>query len=304
MKRVVSSALAHQSSAHHSSFISPSVNGTRCESNPLTTHSIDMVGLSPYTQWRASRGYAMAGLLVTIGVMGILASILLPVWNQVAKREREAELIFRGEQYARAVELYQRRYVGAYPPDLETLVEQRFLRRMYADPMTEDGEFRVVYFSQMAEVQGEASTASRPGEETDADTDNENDASGLAERIRFDNGEQGGVVGVVSRSEEESLRVYNDREQYNEWAFIYATSATEAGAVAGAGGIQPIQGGPGGARPGVGSGLGGEPFSFGRRNDGSQRPDRSGGRRDIGNRGSIEQIDRRATQPQTGDPRR
>ena len=259
-----------------------------------------MVGLSPDTCWRASRGYAMAGLLVTLGMMGILASILLPVWTQAAKREREAELIFRGEQYARAVELYQRRYVGAYPPDLDTLVEQRFLRRMYTDPMTEDGEFRVVYFSQIAEVQGEPPTASRPGEETEADPDSETDGPRLADRIRFDDGEQGGVVGVVSRSEDESLRIYNDRERYNEWAFIHATSATEAGAVAGTGGIQPIQAGPGGGRPGGG----GEPFSFGRRNDGSQRPDRSDGRRDIGNRGSIEQIERRPTQPQTGDPRR
>ena len=83
----------------------------------------------------------MAGLLVSIGVMSVLLSVLLPAWTLVAKREREAELIFRGEQYARAIELYQRQYVGAYPPDFDTLVEERFLRRLYKDPMTEDGVF-------------------------------------------------------------------------------------------------------------------------------------------------------------------
>ena len=192
------------------------------------------------------------------------------MWNQAAKREREAELIFRGEQYARAVELYQRRYVGANPPDFDTLVDQRFLRKMYADPMTEDGEFQVIYFSQMAELQGEPSTADRPGESTSDATA----GARAAAPIRFGDNQEGGVVGVVSRSKEESLRVYHDREKYNEWAFVYATSATEAGAVAGAGGVQPTRRGPGGA----GAGGDVEPFSLGRRGDGSTRG--------AGNRGS------------------
>ena len=200
-------------------------------------HSIGMPRLSPHRRLPDGRGYAMAGLLVMLGVMGILSSMLLPVWNQAAKREREAELVFRGEQYARAVELYQRRYVGANPPDFATMVEQRFLRKMYADPMTENGEFQVVYFSQMADVLGGPATADRPGEST-------SDATGgarVVEPIRFGDGQDGGVVGVVSRSDKESLRLYNDRDKYNEWAFVYATSATGAGAVAGAGGTQPTR---------------------------------------------------------------
>ena len=206
-------------------------------------HFIGIPRLSPHRRLADGRGYAMAALLVMLGVMGILSSMLLPVWNQAAKREREAELIFRGEQYARAVELYQRRYVGANPPDFETMVEQRFLRKMYTDPMTEDGEFQVVYFSQMAEVQGEPSATDRPGESTI-------DATGGARRlepIRFGDGQEGGVVGVVSRSDEESLRLYSDREKYDEWAFVYATRATDAGIVGGAGGVQLTRRRPGGA---------------------------------------------------------
>jgi len=72
----------------------------------------------------------MAALLVGLAIMGVLMSVVLPVWSHAAKREREAELIFRGEQYTRAIELYQRQFVGAYPPDLDTLVDQRFLRRL------------------------------------------------------------------------------------------------------------------------------------------------------------------------------
>ena len=227
-------------------------------------HSIGMRGLSPH-RTRDARGYAMAGLLVMLGVMGILSSMLMPVWNQSAKREREAELIFRGEQYARAVELYQRRYVGANPPDFETLVDQRFLRQLYADPMADDGEFQVIYFSQMAEVQGEPATADRPGESTSDATD----GARVAEPIQFGDGQEGGVVGVVSRSEEESLRVYNGRETYNEWAFVYATSTTDAGGLAVDGGVQPARRGPGDAGPGRG-------------------PDRSGRPGGVGNRGAVD----------------
>ena len=57
---------------------------------------------------RAQQGFAMAALLVALGVMSLMLSIALPVWHHAAQGEREAELIFRGEQYARAIMLYQR----------------------------------------------------------------------------------------------------------------------------------------------------------------------------------------------------
>ena len=103
---------------------------------------------------RGQRGFAMAALLVVLAVMSVLSSVALPAWRHAAQREREAELIFRGEQYARAVMLYQRRTPGAWPPDVDTLVEGRFLRRAYRDPMTADGEFRLVLQSELAAPSG------------------------------------------------------------------------------------------------------------------------------------------------------
>ena len=64
----------------------------------------------------------MAGLLVAIAVMGVTLSMVMPTWSTWAKREKEAELIFRGEQYMRAIELYQRRFAGAYPTDVDALM--------------------------------------------------------------------------------------------------------------------------------------------------------------------------------------
>ena len=162
-------------------------------------------------------GYAMVSLLVGLGIMSIFLSILLPVWNQSAKRDREFELIFRGEQYARAIELYQRRFAGAYPPDFSTLIEQKLLRRMYRDPMTADGDFRLVYFSQVEEFINESSTRDGSDESQEAETREAFQVSA----INFDNREGGRVVGVVSQSDETALRVYNGRQKYNEWAFVY-----------------------------------------------------------------------------------
>ena len=62
------------------------------------------------------RGYAMAAVLVGVAIMSIVMSALLPVWRQQVQREKEAELAFRGEQYARAIYLFQRANGGRNPP--------------------------------------------------------------------------------------------------------------------------------------------------------------------------------------------
>ena len=170
-------------------------------------------------------GYAMVSLLVGLGIMSIVLSILLPVWNQSAKRDREFELIFRGEQYARAIELYQRRFAGAYPQDFSTLIEQKLLRRMYRDPMTAGGDFRLVYLSQIEEFINESSTPDGSDESQEAETREAFQVSA----INFDNRDGGRVVGVVSQSDETALRVYNGRQKYNEWAFVYVPGSRRPG---------------------------------------------------------------------------
>ena len=79
----------------------------------------------------------MVALLVAMSIMGVMLTVAMPVWHQMAQREKEAELIFRGQQYARAIGIFQRRAgPGALPPTLDVLVEQRFLRKKYKDPIT------------------------------------------------------------------------------------------------------------------------------------------------------------------------
>ena len=88
---------------------------------------------------RGDRGYAMAALLVSLSIMSVMLTVAMPAWKQMARREKEEELIFRGQQYARAIGLFQRRAgPGALPPNFDILVQQKFLRKKYKDPITND----------------------------------------------------------------------------------------------------------------------------------------------------------------------
>ena len=244
----------------------------------------------------------MAALLVGITVMGVLASAALPVWRQAAQREREAELVFRGEQYARAIGLYQRQFAGAFPPSIELLIEQRFLRREYKDPMAkgedEDGEFQVLYQNSQTALQpgetaeeaidrslsGEAGSSQERTGGAGRGRATERPASGQGTGAAAGSvgggtsftsptsgstfgaggqtfGARGGVIGVVSKSKEESIRLYNGRDHYNEWLFVYTAVSNQAGVTGGRAGVGGQRGQAGQSSFGLGGGRrdGGRP---------------------------------------------
>jgi type II secretory pathway pseudopilin PulG len=215
----------------------------------------------PHRDLRSDGGIAMVALLVAMNVMVILLSLALPVWRTASQREREAELVFRGEQYARAVELYQRKYAGAFPPSLDVLLNERMLRRRYTDPMTETGEFQLLYVGQDAGQPGQIGRGAQPappGRVGGAPV------PGARGGVLGGPGVQGGIMGVVSRSTAASLREYNGRGRYNEWAFVATQVNVQAGT--GADAAQPGRGpGPGrgpatrGRGPGPGPGPGAAP---------------------------------------------
>jgi hypothetical protein len=64
-------------------------------------------------------------------------------------RDREVEMIHRGEQYERAVKRYYHKF-GNYPASIEQLENTnkvRFLRKRYKDPMSPDGAWKLVHQS-------------------------------------------------------------------------------------------------------------------------------------------------------------
>src|SRR5688500_16613277 len=117
---------------------------------------------------QGNRGYAMAALLVGMSVMAVLMGALMPVWTTMAKREKEAELVFRGNQYARAIGLFQRKFANAAPPSIDLLVEQRFLRKKYKDPITND-DFQPLYANQAMTPQGPGNQQ-QPGQQPQRST--------------------------------------------------------------------------------------------------------------------------------------
>jgi type II secretory pathway pseudopilin PulG len=183
---------------------------------------------------KASRGYAMAGLLVAMSVMAVLMTVAMPAWSHMVRRENEEELIFRGTQYARAIAQYQRRFANAAPATVEVLIEQRMLRKRFKDPMSpnDDGEF------QLLTAAGQAAAARSGGPP----------ARGAAPQPGAK--PAGGIIGVASKNAGESLRVYNGKTRYNEWQFMGVEQTAQPGA--GRGGV-PGRGTP--AR-GVGAGTG------------------------------------------------
>ena len=173
----------------------------------------------------ASRGYAMAGLLVAMSVMAVLMTVAMPAWSHMVRRENEEELIFRGTQYARAIAQYQRRFANASPASVDVLIEQRMLRKRFKDPMSpnDDGEF------QLLTAAGQAAAARTGGPP----------ARGAAPQPGAK--PAGGIIGVASKNTGESLRIYNGKSRYSEWQFMGVEQTAQPGA--GRGGV-PARGTP------------------------------------------------------------
>jgi len=219
------------------------------------------------------QGYAMAALLVAMSIMAIMMTVVMPVWKQAAQREKEAELIFRGQQYAHAIGLFQKKFANAFPPNIDVLVEQRFLRKKFKDPITND-DFLLLPGGAGAAAPGTGAPGSAtpgaqpaggqrggqpPGGGSGTTTARQPSQAqggrggtgsptqpGGALRGVSDIGTPGagggttaGVGGVASKSKEQSIRLYNGRNHYNEWAFVYVPQVQA-----------PAAGAPGTATPG------------------------------------------------------
>jgi hypothetical protein len=94
---------------------------------------------------RSDAGFSLSALIFFLAAASIFIAAAVPAYQMQAKREMEEELIFRGEEYTRAIQKYQRKF-GVYPTSIDQLVSTnglRFLRRAYKDPMTEK-DFRFI----------------------------------------------------------------------------------------------------------------------------------------------------------------
>ncbi|WP_366920085.1 type II secretion system protein [Burkholderia gladioli] len=134
---------------------------------------------------RAAAGFTLIELLVTLAILGVLASMTVPVAQVMRQREREQELREALHEIRAALDAYKlagkdgrvpvENGGSGYPPKLSVLVDGvkdqtdpkgrkiYFLRRMPRDPMNHDAQLDA------ADTWGKRAYASEPDEPEEGD---------------------------------------------------------------------------------------------------------------------------------------
>jgi type II secretory pathway pseudopilin PulG len=188
-------------------------------------------------------------MMLAVVLLISLTAALPSVYTQ-GQREKEEELIFRGNQYARAIALFRRQF-NRYPASVKELLKTsgfRFLRHEYPDPMTPKGKWRFIH----ADANGtplDSLTLARPtvakplagggfGAEKQPVTPAVEEGKETGEKSAFfGEGKQvqgAFLIGVASTSKKKSIRVWNNKSHYNEWEFL-GVELNPTGAVPGQG---------------------------------------------------------------------
>ncbi|MGC8916404.1 MAG: prepilin-type N-terminal cleavage/methylation domain-containing protein [Thermoanaerobaculum sp.] len=156
----------------------------------------------------AERGFTMVAVVVAMAVMAIMMGVAVQTVTFQRQREREEELIFRGNQYVEAIRLFRARN-GRFPLTLKELAEAkpRVLRKVWVDPMTGQADWVPVFLGEEGAGTGGigigiAIPTPPPGEERKTEA-------------------RGPIVGVRSRSCQESIKVYEGRTRYCDWKFVF-----------------------------------------------------------------------------------
>ena len=101
---------------------------------------------------RRGRGFTYLAALYAVALLAGGLAVAGEMWHTTALREKEAELLFAGHQYRQAIARY---YLSGpqrqFPRSLEDLLRdprrpgnERYLRRLYPDPLTGSTEWGLV----------------------------------------------------------------------------------------------------------------------------------------------------------------
>jgi len=204
-------------------------------------------------------GYAVIVVVLLLALVAIALTAAVPSVLTQGRREREVELIFRGEQYRRAIGLFNRKF-GRLPLSLDELLytsQLSFLRRAWPDPMSSKGEWRVIRVGPSGEMIGSVTGRVGPnpqalagsGQGTSGTTQEQAQQSPSSASASGSGPNPYPIIGVASTSTARSIRVYNDYQHYNQWEFIFdpvqdalrnasAGTASPQGATSGQSGTQ------------------------------------------------------------------
>jgi type II secretory pathway pseudopilin PulG len=129
---------------------------------------------------RPARGFTYLWLLFAVALGGAATAVAATQWRTASQREKERELLFRGEEIARAISSFRAATAQGTPPwpaSFEQLIEdrrggivRRHLRRLYTDPFTGRADW-VAQGREGVELRGVSSRASVPALMTTAFAD-------------------------------------------------------------------------------------------------------------------------------------
>ncbi len=156
------------------------------------------------------KGYVIIILLIAIFMMSIGLLVAIPVWETQIQREKEEELIFRGRQYVEAVRLFQMKHPGSFPKSFDELLEEKCIRKLFPDPMTQDGEWNIILpYSGSAPRRRRASTQTQTNKIL------------IVPQSALSSIQNPQILGVVSPSTKASFKIYQEQETYDQWLFFY-----------------------------------------------------------------------------------
>jgi len=135
--------------------------------------------MMPFSRKLRSRGgesgYALILVMFFLALLVLSAVAVAPTVLSNIQREKEAEMVWRGKQYARGVRLYYQK-LHHFPTSLEDLAKPktgiRFMRKEYKDPMNSvDGSWRLIYVGPNGQLIGSLmnrsiSLTGQPGTQT------------------------------------------------------------------------------------------------------------------------------------------
>ena len=149
------------------------------------------------TSGKNQHGFTYLTALLLVAVMTTAVAAAVEAWSHARQREKEAELIWIGNQFKQAIGQYYQRSPGTikrYPQKLNDLIEdrrfvvvQRYLRRVYVDPMTGKTDWQLI------------------------------------------RAPMGGIMGVHSASPGSAMRLRDSSLRYVDWKFLYEPPVSRNG---------------------------------------------------------------------------
>ncbi len=101
------------------------------------------------------KGFTYFAALMLIMIVSSSLMVVQKQWSTIVARDKEKELFFRGEQIVSAIASYHKKSTSQsqkYPSNFKVLLKDnrfpnivRHLRKTYTDPLTEHGDWGVVY---------------------------------------------------------------------------------------------------------------------------------------------------------------